>query len=204
MTTLTGKPKQLGLTGNIGSGKSTVANLLKDMGATVIDADELAKAATKDPQVLKQIQAKLGQEFVRDNKLDRFATAQKVFNDQGALKTLNSIIHPWIGKKRKEIVEKLNASKTPPKIIIHDIPLLYENGMEKDFDAVIVVYASLGARIKRVVARSSLTIEEAQLRDSKQMSLEEKVRRADIVIDNEGDLEALKREVGEKLEPFLI
>ena len=196
------KLKQLGLTGNIGSGKSTVANLSKEMGATVIDADELAKAATKDPKVLKQIQAKLGQELVKDGKLDRSATAQKVFNDQDALETLNNIIHPWIGKKRKEAVKKLKTSTIPPKVIVHDIPLLYENDMEKDFDAVIVVYASLETRIKRIVERSGLTVEEIKLRDSKQIPLEEKVRRANIVVENEGDLEALKREVWVKLEPF--
>ncbi len=202
MKTLTGRLKQLGLTGSIGSGKSTVASLLEEMGATVIDADKLAKAASKDPEVLKQIQTKLGQELVKDGKLDRFATAQKVFNDQNSLKTLNSIIHPWVGKKRKEMVEKLKASAVPPKVIVHDIPLLYENGMEKDFDAVIVVYASLETRIKRIVERSGLTAQEIKLRDSKQMPLEEKVKRADIVIDNEGDFETLKREVFVKLEPF--
>ncbi len=202
MKTFTRRLKQLGLTGNIGSGKSTVASLLKEMGAAIIDADELAKAATEDPKVLKQVQTKLGQKLVRDNKLDRRATAQKVFTDQNALEVLNSIIHPWIGKRRKEIVGKLKTSEIPPKVIIHDIPLLYENNMEKDFDAVIVVYASLETRIKRIIARSGLTLEEIQLRDARQIPLEEKVKHADITIENEGNLADLQREVRLKLERF--
>ena len=172
------------------------------MGAAVIDADELAKAATEDPKVLKQIQTKLGQELVKDNRLDRLATAQKVFTDKNALAALNDIVHPWVGKKRKEIVEKLKAFEVPPKVIVHDVPLLYENSMEKDFDAVIVVYASLATRIERIVARSGLTVEEIRLRDARQIPLEEKIRRADIVIENEGGLGELQEEVRLKLEQF--
>ena len=192
----------IGLTGNIGSGKSTVASLMKDMGAVVIDADELAKAATEDPKVLELIKVQLGQELVKNGKLDRSLTAKKVFSDKNALKTLNGIIHPWIAKKRSELVNELRISENPPKFIVHDIPLLYEIKMVEDFDVVIVVYASLETRIKRIMARSDLTVEEIRLRDSRQIPLEQKLEWADIVIENEGDLEALKKEVWSKLDPL--
>lgn len=191
--------KQIGLTGNIGSGKSTVASLLKDMSIFIIDADALAKDATKDPVVLQQIQTQLGKGFLQYGQLDRLAIAKKVFDDKNALKTLNGIIHPWVAQKRKAIVASLEASENPPTIIVQDIPLLYETRLEKDFDLVIVVYASLKTRIERVSLRSNLTKQEILLRDAQQLPLEEKVNRADIVINNTGNLESLREEVRLKL-----
>jgi len=190
---------QWGLTGNIGSGKSTVAKWLADKGAAIIDADAIARQSTSDPEVLAKISEALGSELVTDGALDRAATAKKVFGDKAALDTLNSITHPWIAQEReRQVQEQLNSSN-PPKLIIHDIPLLYEVGLEKIVEGVIVVYAPLDVRVGRVKERSGFSEEDIRARDAKQLSLDEKVKRADIVIDNSGDLEALENELATKL-----
>jgi dephospho-CoA kinase len=189
------KTKRIGITGNIGSGKSTVAQMLVEKGATLIDADALARAATNDANVLEQIQAELGSDLVIDGKLDRAKTAELVFNNLDARKILNSIIHPWVRQKSAERVTELESSASPPPVILQDIPLLFENGLEKNLDAVIVVYAPLELRLARVVSRSNMTAEDFYARDAAQMKLEEKVKRADYVIDNSADLNDLQKQV---------
>ncbi|MEZ4632954.1 MAG: dephospho-CoA kinase [Deinococcales bacterium] len=156
------KTKIYGLTGNIGSGKSTVAAWLKAKGAVVIDADALAREATQDPKVLQEIADKLGPELIKDGKLDRAATAQKVFQDKAALNRLNSIIHPWVALERERLSQSYLSAETPPKLIIHDIPLLFETldksaGKQLNLDGIIVVYAPLETRIERVKERSQLS-----------------------------------------------
>ena len=187
--------KLIGLTGNIGSGKSTVAKMLAEKGAVIIDADALAKAATQDPYVLEQITQKLGPDLIQDGQLDRKKTAELVFNNPEARQMLNGIIHPWVRQKSAERISELMQSPSPPKIIVQDIPLLYESGLEKTFDAVIVVYAPLEQRIARVMSRSNLSESEIRARDAAQISLEEKAKRADVVIDNSRDLEYLQEQV---------
>ena len=108
---------------------------------------------------------------------------------------LNSIIHPWVRQKSAERVAELMNQSEPPKMIVQDIPLLFESGLEKTFDAVIVVYAPLEQRIARVMERSNLSEDEVRTRDGAQMSLEEKAKRATIVIDNSRDLVCLQEQV---------
>lgn len=189
------KPKRIGLTGNIGSGKSTVAQLLVKKGAALIDADTLARAATEDSDVLAEIAEHLGQELVENGKLDRTKTAAKVFADPKARETLNGIIHPWVRRQSAERVRELEHSPTPPPVILLDIPLLYENELDKDLDAVIVVDADLATRSQRVMKRSGLSQGEVQARDAAQMPLDEKVKRADYVLDNGGGLAQLEEQV---------
>jgi dephospho-CoA kinase len=186
---------QIGLTGNIGSGKSTVARHLAELGAAVIDADVLARAATDDPQVLAAIAAELGAELVVDGRLDRAATAARVFGDDGALERLNAIVHPWVGREREARVAALLAADDPPPLIVHDVPLLYEVGLDGAFDAVVVVDAPLEVRVARVVARSGLSPDEVRARDAAQMPLAEKVARADHVLDNGGGVASLSERV---------
>jgi dephospho-CoA kinase len=190
------RPKRLGLTGNIGSGKSTVARLLVEKGAALIDSDALAREASEDPEVLRRIAEALGPELVKEGKLDRAATARLVFGDPQARRTLNSIIHPWVRRRSAERVAELERRPSPPPIILLDIPLLYENGLERECDGVIVVWASLETRLKRVRARSGLSEAEVRARDAAQLPLEEKVARAEFVINNDGSLEELKEQVG--------
>lgn len=185
---------RIGLTGNIGSGKSSVARLLEQHGAVVIDADALARQATDDPEVLARIAAELGTDLVVQSAagatLDRAATARLVFADPDARAKLNAIVHPWVAARRAEMETGTNAT-----IIVNDIPLLYETGLDGEFDVVVVVYAPLDARAQRVLERSNLSREEFERRDAAQMSLDEKARRADIVVDNSLGLAELETEV---------
>jgi dephospho-CoA kinase len=185
------QPRLIGLTGNIGSGKSTVARLLAAKGAAIVDADALARQATDDPEVLAAITQQLGSDLVRGGQLDRTATARRVFADPSARRRLNSIVHPWVRRAMAAQVATLLASPEPPPVIILDIPLLYESGLEPTVDAVIVVNASLERRIERVTASGMLSADEVRARDAAQLPLAEKVARADFVVDNERDLERL-------------
>ncbi|CAN5905819.1 dephospho-CoA kinase [soil metagenome] len=187
--------KRIGLTGNIGSGKSTVAALLVQKGAALVDADALAREATQDPDVLAGIGSRLGQDLVVDGQLDRVKTAARVFGDKTARLTLNGIIHPWVRQRSDARVTELANRAEPPPVILLDIPLLYENGLETGLDAVIVVNAPLETRVKRVVTRSNITQNDVLARDEAQMPLAEKVRRADFVVENGGGTEELKAQI---------
>lgn len=187
--------KRVGLTGNIGSGKSTVAEMLVEHGAALIDADQLAREATADPRVLRAIAKAFGPEFVTKGRLERAKLAEKVFHDEEARKALNGIVHPWVRRQSEQYVSELEASPRPPPVIVLDIPLLYEGGLERTVDAVIVVTASLDTRIQRVTARSGLSEAEVRARDAAQMPLDEKVTRADYVVDNDDDLKSLRAQV---------
>ena len=188
------QPLKIGLTGNIGSGKSTVARQLVEYGAALIDSDKLAKAATRDPDVLRQIADQLGNELVSNGQLDRAKTAQRVFADEGARATLNTIVHPWVRRQSAQEVARLTNLPEPPDVILMDIPLLYENGLESDLDAVIVVNAPLELRVERVMTRSGLSAAEVRSRNAAQLPLEDKVARADYVVDNGSSLERLEAE----------
>jgi len=179
-------PIIVGLTGNIGSGKSSVARRLEALGAAIIDADALAREATRDEAVLARIAGELGPELVVDGQLDRAATAERVFADPGARERLDAIVHPWVRRASDARVAELRASPAPPPVIVLDIPLLYENGLESGCDAVVVVDAPLEARVARVSGRSGLDAGAVRARDAAQMPLADKVARADFVIDNAG------------------
>ncbi|MFO7545747.1 MAG: dephospho-CoA kinase [Trueperaceae bacterium] len=189
------RPLRVGLTGNIGSGKSTVARLLADHGAAVIDADALARAATDDPDVLARIAASLGDGLVAGGRLDRAATAARVFGDPAALARLNAIVHPWVRARSAERERELLEAVPPPPVIVHDVPLLYENGLDAAMDAVIVVDAPLETRLRRVAERSGASIDDLRARDAAQLPIEEKVARADFVVGNAGDLQELRAAV---------
>lgn len=186
---------RVGLTGNIGSGKSSVARLLRERGAAVIDADALAREATQDPKVLEGIARELGSELVQGGRLDRAATARRVFADPAARGRLNAIVHPWVRRASAERAAALERAEPTPPVIVFDIPLLYENGLERDFDAVVVVDAALETRVERVRERSGLDPAEIRARDAAQMPLADKVARADFVVDNDHSPEALRGQV---------
>lgn len=191
---------RVGVTGNIGSGKSAVTERLAAKGAAVIDADALAKQATSEPEVLARIAEILGEHLVTDGQLNRQATAALVFDDPEARARLNSIIHPWVARARDAQEQALKQAANPPKVIVHDIPLLFETDQQDDFDVLVVVTAALEQRITRVRERSQLSDKAIRARDAAQMPLADKVAYADaradvVVIDNSADLAALDRQV---------
>ncbi len=189
------RTKLVGLTGNIGSGKSTVASLMVARGAVLIDADVLARQATEDPEVLRQIAEALGEDLLENGQLDRAKTAAKIFHDEQARRTLGAIVHPWVRRKSAEQARSLQQQPEPPPLILMDVPLLYENGLEREFDAVVVVTAPLEQRSVRVQAGRGFSEEEVRARDAAQMPLEQKVERADFVVENSGTREQLELRV---------
>lgn len=162
----------------------------------MIDADQLARAATDDPVVLQCIAAELGAELVSAGALDRAATAELVFANEGALAKLNAIIHPWVRQQAAARVRELREVPTPPPLIVQDVPLLFESGLESHMNAVLLVTAPFALRAERVGARSGLAVAEVRKRDAAQWSQERKADLADYIIDNSGDEAALRNAVG--------
>ena len=185
--------RRIGLTGSIGAGKSSAAKLLVARGAALIDADALAREATQDPLVLREIAEQLGEDLVRDGRLERERTAERVFADPQALAALSAIVHPWVRRASRERAAALEAAGA--KVILLDIPLLYENGLERELDAVIVVSAPLAVRLARLRERSGLSAAEVEARERYQWSQERKAARADFVLDNSGDAAALEAQI---------
>ncbi len=180
----------IGLTGSIGSGKSTVAQRLRALGVPVLDADEYAREAA---QVLKAEICQAFPEACRDGELDRAVLGQLVFRDTQARRRLEALIHPYVRRRLREETEK--AQQAGHRLVVHDIPLLFETGREKDFAGVLVVAAPTDLRKARVMARSGLSEAEFASRDQSQLPQEEKLRRATWVIWNEADLDTLHKRV---------
>ena len=189
-----------GLTGGTGSGKTTVCGYLEEMGYTVIDADKVARSLTEPgSEVLSQLAETFGSEILaEDGSLIRKKLGEIVFNNKEKLQQLNDIMGPAMDS----IFEKVLADariEHPYSKVFFDAPTLYESGREYMVDKVWVVAAGLETRIKRIMDRDGLTREQVLARMSNQLPEEEKIRRADVVIYNDGTLEDLKNKVIEAL-----
>ncbi|MFD0673477.1 dephospho-CoA kinase [Cohnella sp. GCM10027633] len=186
----------IGLTGGIATGKSTVANLLAARGANVIDLDRIAREIVEPGQpALARIAERFGQAVLReDGSLDRKKLGAIVFADEGERKALESITHPAIRSVMKERMANYEREE-PSKLVVVDVPLLYESGLESYYDEVMVVYVPRDEQLRRLMKRDGMSAEDAEKRLSAQMDIEEKKSRADIVIDNAGNSEHTKRQV---------
>jgi dephospho-CoA kinase len=194
---------KVGLTGNIAAGKSAVADAWRAAGATVIDADELARRAV-DPgtPALAAIAAEWGFEVLEsDGALDRAALRRIVFSDPGARERLEAIVHPAVAALRDG--EYREAGARGEKLVVADIPLLFEVGMADEFDVVVLVEAPEPVRLARLVGDRGLDPDEARRMISAQMPSELKHARADIVIENGGSLDDLQRRAREVWEELL-
>ena len=183
---------KVGLTGGIGAGKSTVADLFSQKGAVVIRSDELARQVI-EPQTpgFQQVVARFGNEFVNsEGYIDRAKLAQIVFQDDAALKDLENIVHPLVRSKTNQIIDQ-HTSET---IIVNEIPLLLEKKMESLFDFLVIVISSEKNRLERLAQRG-LTTEQATARMSKQVSDDERKAAADFLIVNDGNLDQLEADV---------
>jgi dephospho-CoA kinase len=186
---------RIGLTGNIASGKSEVAKMLADRGATIIDADELAREAVRpETQALKDIVKRWGKDILkRDGNLDRKALRQIVFADQSELDALNRIVHPGVTRLRDR--EIAAARERGDQIVVCVIPLLFERNLVDEFDAIVLVDAPRPIRLERLVATRGLEETDAMNMITAQMPAELKRARADYVIENNGLLDDLERDV---------
>jgi dephospho-CoA kinase len=184
----------LGLTGGIGSGKSVVTSMFAQLGADVIDADQLARDVVQPGQpALEEIATTFGRDILLpDGRLDRGKLGRIIFADAVARSTLNAITHPRI---RERMDAEIAARGSRPGVLILDIPLLYENDRTAGLEAVIVVWVDPQTQLRRLIERGGLKPEEARERIAAQMPLDEKRARADGVIDNSGSLENTRRQV---------
>lgn len=186
--------KVLGLTGGIGSGKSTVGRLIAGLGVPVLDADQLANEVREPGRPAHaDIGAAWPEVIGADGKVDRKRLADIVFANPAARHRLESIMHPRIQALADERFAELVAKGHP--LAFYEATLLVESGRYKDFDGLVVVTASPETQVERVLARGGLTEEEAQARIDAQLPMLSKVRVADHLIDNDGDLEDTKAQV---------
>jgi len=182
----------IGITGTIGSGKSTIAKMFRAKGAALLDADVLAHGCLKKTtQTYRKIKKAFGVAALNaDKTINKKKLAEIVFDNKKSLRKLCGIIHPAVIKSIKEKIEKL-----PKKVVVIDAPLLIEAGMVKDVDVLVVVTASPEVCVKRAVKKLKISQREARERMKAQMPIKEKVKYADCVINNDGDLNIAKKKV---------
>ena len=187
----------VGLTGNIGSGKSTVTQLLSERGATIIDADVLARRAVEvGTPAYKSIAERWGTSILSaDGGIDRAALRRIVFSDPAQLEQLNAFVHPEVERMRESLVDQ--ARQRGDRLVVCDIPLLFERRMTDDFDRIVLVDAPRPIRLERLVRERGLRETEAMDMIVAQMPAELKRARANHVIDNDGTLTQLDQRVSE-------
>jgi dephospho-CoA kinase len=184
----------LGLTGGIGSGKSMVASMFAQLGADVVDADQLAREVVEPGQpALNEIATAFGPDILLpDGHLDRAKLGRIIFADPVARANLNAITHPRI---QERMAGEISTRASRPGVLIADIPLLYENDRTGSVQTVIVVWVDPQTQLRRLLERDRLTEEEARQRIAAQMPLDAKRARADVVIDNSGSQASTQRQV---------
>ncbi|MEV7126287.1 dephospho-CoA kinase [Streptomyces sp. NPDC093260] len=184
---------KVGLTGGIGAGKSEVSRLLVEHGAVLIDADRIARevVAPGTPGLAAVVEAFGPDVLAGDGGLDRPKLGSIVFADPDKLAVLNSIVHPLVGARSRELEE----SAAEDAVVVHDVPLLAENGLAPLYDLVIVVDAAPETQLDRLVRLRGMTEEDARARMAAQVTREKRREIADVVIDNDVPLEELRKRV---------
>ncbi|MEU6316375.1 dephospho-CoA kinase [Streptomyces sp. NPDC047009] len=184
---------KVGLTGGIGAGKSEVSRLLVECGAVLIDADRIAREVVAPGTAgLAAVVEAFGEDVLApDGGLDRPKLGSIVFADPERLAVLNSIVHPLVGARSRE----LESAAPQDAVVVHDVPLLAENGLAPLYDVVIVVDADPATQLDRLVRLRGMTEQDARVRMAAQATREKRLETADIVIDNDGPLEQLERNV---------
>jgi dephospho-CoA kinase len=180
----------IGLTGGIGSGKSTVANIFQHLGIPVFIADEESKRILDTDSILQNsLRNLLGKELIKDGVIDKVYMAQKIFSDESLLQEVNALLHPLVGIAFKNWA--LQHSKAP--YVMREAAILFESNTFKDCDKIVVVTAPESLRLERVMRRSNLSAEAVQARMNKQWSQERKDAMADYLVDNSGEKSLIKQ-----------
>lgn len=189
-----------GITGGIGSGKSTITRLFHDLGVPIYNSDERAKwLLSKNVDLMDQIKLLFGQESYSNNKLNRAHIANIVFQDNDMLKQLNAIVHPMV---KIDFENWLLLHKKEP-LVIKEAAILIESGAYKELDVLIVVLANKKTRIKRVINRDNVSKEDVEKRMDTQISDSERLKFANFSVDNNKDQSNLKMQVGELYKQLL-
>jgi dephospho-CoA kinase len=185
----------IGLTGNIASGKSEISKILKKLGAVIIDMDKIGKEVqTKNiDNVVKKIKEAFGSEFVRNGKVDRKKLGDFVFKNKEALQKLNKIMIPAMTKLLKEKLKEYKEKSA--EVVVIDAAILFEAGWDKYADEVWVVYAPRELQLKRLMNREKISENQALARINAQMDIYKKMKKADYIINNVGDLNNVKKQV---------
>ncbi len=195
--------KLIGLTGGAGSGKSTVAEMLREQGAVVVDADE-ATHAVYEPGTpgFDSVVGEFGERFVKGGRIDRKSLGELVFRDPDARRRLNDIVHPlvreWMAQRTAEAVESGAA------VVVQDVPLLFENNLERFFSSVVLVYVPEQVQIDRLVSGRGFTREQAHAVIGAQLPIEEKRGRAHHVINNSGTVDETRAQIAAVWRQLLI
>ncbi|MCB8904737.1 MULTISPECIES: dephospho-CoA kinase [unclassified Streptomyces] len=184
---------KVGLTGGIGAGKSEVSRLLVSYGAVLIDADRIAREVVEPgtPGLAAVVEAFGEDVLTTEGTLDRPKLGSIVFADAGRLAALNAIVHPLVGARSAELESRAGTED----VVVHDVPLLAENGLAPLYDLVVVVDASPETRLDRLVRLRGMAESEARARMSAQATRAQRLAVADLVIDNDGPLDALEPQV---------
>ncbi|TDF72872.1 dephospho-CoA kinase [Candidatus Syntrophosphaera thermopropionivorans] len=188
------QPILIGITGNIGSGKTTFCNLLEEHGFKVIYADEIAQQQLNQPDTLKTLIKRWGKGIVKNGQPQRDKIAEIVFNNKSELDFLNSIVHPKTLSALQQIVD--NSTE---KYLFFEIPLLFEAGLELCFDYIILIRAPREVRINRLLQKGKETREQIEARINAQIDDQDKIPLCDLVIDNSKDLIELNNQLNSLL-----
>lgn len=183
-------PILIGITGNYGSGKSSFSRLIRDQGYLVISADEIAQKHLDDPDSLKQISKRWGRLIVKQGKADRHQIAQIVFNNKQELDWLNSLLHPKTLAEMQSIADQSRAD-----YLFFEVPILFEAGMQRCFDYLVLVHTDKAVSIRRLKKRDKLSVAEIQARLDNQIDDSQKIPLCNLVIDNNSNLRKLQAQV---------
>lgn len=181
----------IGITGSIACGKSTVSNYLKDKGYTIIDADKLGHIALTSDEVREKLEKSFGLRIIENNEISREKLGKLVFGNEENLKILNSIVHPYI---RRQILQ-LQEKHSDERLVFLDIALLFEAGFEDLVEKIIVVHVDEKIQLARLMSRNSLSKEQAMYRIESQMSSKDKSILGNYVIDNSGTKEETYKQI---------
>lgn len=191
---------RIGLSGGVGSGKSTVARLLAEHGAVVIDADAVAREVVEPGTPgLQAIAARFGSSVLADGRLDRAALARVVFADEHARADLNAIVHPLVKRRSAELM----AQAPDDAIVVYDVPLLVESDLGDDFDLVVIVLADASLRLNRLEGRG-MDRADAAARMAAQASDEQRRAAADEIVENNGSEDDLREAVDALWDRLLV
>lgn len=189
----------IGLTGGIGSGKSTVAAMLRDQGIRVVDADQIAREVVEPGQpALAELVEVFGQDILNDDgSLNRQELANRAFATEEATNALNTITHPRIEQETQRQFDLAAAEKE--NFLVYDMPLLVERGLHEEMDMVIVVHADIEERVRRLVEHRGLDEDDVRRRMSHQVDDVTRLASADVLIDNNGSVDHLRKQVDDFL-----